>query len=253
MLGCLQADEQGCFVFGQGFFLLALSNANKLLQLAMSNDRRLTAPERRHVIHFLMATKPDMTNSEMGELFGVSERQIRLDKANIREAKAKFLKDEVSKDISLVIADIAIDFERQAQDLEKSKAKAKLGSTQYVQHCNAILDMRLKTVKAFQDIGFLPKNLGAMTVEKFEYKAVVNKDGSVNTRSVEMFDDAEVAKRAAIDAEFEEVPRPALPAAPDEQNSETTTPESEAVENSDAGNKVDSGSSGIATSAPEAA
>jgi hypothetical protein len=173
-----------------------------------------------------------MLRVEMASLFNVSERQISLDKAHIRETKARFLRDEMSKDMGLVIADIAMDFEQQVNDIEKSKKQCKLGSKAYVDHCTSVFRMRLEMIKSFQDIGYLPKNLGAMTVEKFEYKATVSKDGAVNTRSVDMFDDkADVTlaldsdeKRKALDAEFIDLPQ--LPETADNvKNSGTGTPE----------------------------
>jgi len=198
---------------------MALAHATQLITEAQARTRRLNASERRLCVQFLQATQPDLTNAEMGEWFQVSERSIRLDKVWIRAQKAKFLKDELSKDLSLVIADIAMDFEKQVSDIEKSKGKCKLGTRPYVDHCNSIFDMRLKMVKAFQDIGYLPKNIGNMTVEKFEYKAVVAMDGSVNTRSADMFDSTK-----ALDAEIIDIPK-ALPSG--EGNIEATQIEQE--------------------------
>jgi hypothetical protein len=202
----------------------ALVHASELLAIANAKGRKLTSAERRHCIQFLQATQPDMLRVEMAHLFDVSERQISLDKAWIREQKARFLRDEISKDMSLVIADIAMDFEKQVGDIEKSKRHAKFGTKAYVDHCTSIFRMRLEMIQAFQDIGYLPKNLGAMTVEKFEYKATVSRDGAVNTRAVDMFDDKpdnDPTKRAALDAEFTDVP--ALPA-PQEEVKESEVP-----------------------------
>lgn len=154
----------------------------------------------------MIATEPETTNALMASWFMVSERVIRKDKEWIRARKASFLKDEMSKDLSLVIADIAMDFEKQVRDIEKSKGKCKLGMKAYVDHCNSIFDMRLKMVKAFQDIGFLPKNLGNMTVDKFEYKAIVLKDGSTVTRESNMvFADANADESKTPDADFTDV------------------------------------------------
>ena len=187
---------------------MALTRANQLLTKAKGGEK-LTAAERRHVIQFLQATQPELNNTDLSELFQVSTRQIRFDKELMRQERARVLKDELSKDVALVIADIAMDFERQVNDIEKSKAKCKLGTKQFVDHCKAGFDMRLRMVETFQNMGFIPKHLGQMAVTKFEYKATVTQDGAVSTRSVEMFDKENVAE--ALDAEFEDIPTPALP------------------------------------------
>lgn len=182
---------------------MALAHAQLLINASVEGTQKLTTNERRLCIQFLIATRPELTNQAMAEMFGVTERTIRLDKVWIRSQKAKFLKDEMSKDLSLVIADIAMDFEKQVGDIEKSKAKAKLGSRSFVDHCNSVFDMRLKMVKAFQDIGYLPKNLGNMTVDKFEYKATVNQDGASITRPADM--KFGIDKDEIPDAEFQDV------------------------------------------------
>lgn len=157
------------------------------------------------------------------------------------------MKDEMSKDLGLVIADISMDFERQVLDLERSKSKCKLGSKPYVDHCTSIFNLRIKMVETFQNIGYLPKNLGAMTVEKFEYKAVVHKDGSVNTRSIEMFDEKDSAiRRDALEAEFTDVPQ-----LTDGEQGATSTTEHEAVvvDGTAEAEELSSGESGTTASA----
>jgi hypothetical protein len=188
---------------------MAIALAQRLITASENGEKKLTASERRHCVQFLAATQPDLTNEEVAEIFKVSERQIRFDRQNIREAKAKFLKDEIGRDIALVIADIAMDYEQQVRDIEKSKAKCPLGSKEYLAHCNSIFEMRLKMVKSFQDIGMLPKNLGSMAVSKFEFKAEIGRDGSVAVVQSEKYD-KDKAAREALEAEFTDVRMPAL-------------------------------------------
>lgn len=175
-----------------------------LLEIAQKKERKLTTKERRQCVVYLIGTDPDMTNTSMAELFGVTEGTIRKDKLDFRREKAKFIKED---DIGLVIADIALDFERQVRDIERSKAKAKLGSAVYLQHCTAAMDLRIRCVKAFQDIGYLPKNLGNMTVQEYKYLAIVSKDGSVETRPVDYFD------KDVIEGDV--IEKPALPESTD--------------------------------------
>jgi hypothetical protein len=192
---------------------MALPHAEKLIERARRGER-LGTKDRRHCISFLMTTQPDATNVEMGQLFQVTERAIRIDKKYIREERAKLIKQD---DIGLVIADIAMSFDNQVRDIEKSKRKCKLGGRPYLEHCKAIFNLQLQKVKALQELGYYPKNLGNMTVEKFEYKAIVGKDGSVNTRAIEGYEEDD-----AIDAEFEEVRQKQLTASEHDAENETT-------------------------------
>lgn len=151
--------------------------------------------ERRHCVAFMMATEPQTTNEEIAAIFGVSERMIRKDKDAIRAERAKIVKDE---DLGFVVADIVMMIDRQLRDIEKSKAKCALGSRTFLEHCVKAVDIVLKKNSSLQDLGFYPKTLGNMIVQRFDYKAVVGKDGSVDTRPLDLaIDDV-------IEAEFEE-------------------------------------------------
>lgn len=168
----------------------------KLLEEA--TKRKLTTKERRQCVVYLKSTDPEITNTSMAELFSVTERTIREDLRAFRKEKAQFIKED---DVGLVIADIALDYERQIKDIERSKTKAPLGSLRYLQHCTNALELRLKCVKALQDLGYYPKNLGNMTIKKFDFKAIVNqKDGSVNVKRAEDITEGDIQ-----DAEWEVV------------------------------------------------
>lgn len=177
--------------------------AQDMIQRAKSGER-LTTKERRHVITWLQATSGDdvasisMTNQQLGDLFGVTERTIRQDKQAFRKEKAKFIRED---DISLIIADIALDYERQVRDIEKSKAKAPIGSMTYLRHCTDALNLRVQMVKALQDLGYYPKNLGQLTVTKWDFQAHVDSTtGYVTTEQVDYLPviDAEVVKPKAL-------------------------------------------------------
>jgi hypothetical protein len=161
-----------------------LLNAQKLLEKAQGGGW-VTPQERRHVVAYLLATQPDLPNSELADLFRVKEATIRLDKKGIREKIARDLKDE---DVGMVIADIIVNFRRQLRDIEFSKARAKVGTHQYVAHCKAALEMHLNITKMLQDLGWYPKHLGNLVKEEFIWKAEVSIDGSVATRAVNAYD-----------------------------------------------------------------
>lgn len=206
---------------------MGFPTAEQLLKQA-ANGERLTAAQRRHVVGFLMATQPEVTNREMSATFQVDERMIRFDKAAIREQKAKLITQD---DISLVIADIRLAYERFVVEIRRSmKAKGCIvGSPNYLNHLKAEMEMELKVVEALQNLGYYPKNLGNMTVEKYEFKSVVRKDGSVETRRADLFDantlpQSDREKRMVLDAEYLDVPQ--LPAAKEngQDISETTQP-----------------------------
>jgi hypothetical protein len=170
--------------------------------LEEAGKRKLTTKERRQCVVFIKGSSPETTNTDMAELFQVTERTIRQDLQAFRREKAQFIKED---DIGLIIADIALDYERQIRDIERSKSKAKIGSLTFLQHCTAPMELRLKCVKALQDLGYYPKNLGNMTVQKFDFKAVVNKmDGSVSVEKREALVE-DTSKQDVIDVEFEDV------------------------------------------------
>lgn len=172
--------------------------AEKLIERAQKGER-LSTKDRRHCVAYLSATRPDVTNTAMADLFKVSERMIRIDRMKIRQDKAELLKRE---DIGLVIADIALCFEKQVKDLEAGKAKCKVGSSVYLNYCKAIFNLQLEKIRALQELGYYPKNLGNMTVDKFVFKAVMGEDGSINTRPVNIdFDKSKVVDVEAAEVE----------------------------------------------------
>lgn len=182
-------------------------HAEKLIELS-KKGQKLSAKDRRHCVAYYMGMSSGLTNNELGELFQVSERMIRIDKKTVKEERVKLLKEE---DIGLVIADIALTLERQMRDIETSKAKCSMGTIPYLKHCEAIHAIQLRTVKALQELGHYPKNLGNLIIEKFEYRADVSKDGSVLTRPVNMeFEDAEFTEvqtvQAQLPAPVEDIP-----------------------------------------------
>ena len=178
--------------------------AQKLIERAKAGDR-LGSKDRRHCVSYLMATSPEVTNVAMGQLFKVTESQIRMDRRKVREETAKDIKED---DIGLVIADIALSFDRQIRDIELSKRKASAGSRTYLEYCKAIFKMELDKITALQALGYYPKQLGQMTVQRFDYKATVSVDGSVDTLPTALAEPAQ----AVLDAEFSEVKRLAAPA-----------------------------------------
>lgn len=163
---------------------MAMFTTERLLEDAKAGIK-LEVDDRRRVIRYLMVVNPENTNIDLASTFQVSESMIRKDKATIRQEIADDLRKD---DVGLVIADIEFNFRRQLRGLEASKAKCHLGSTEYRLHCQAILDIELRKTKMFQDLGYLPKNLGNLTTESYEYAAVLIKDGSVESRPMNLFD-----------------------------------------------------------------
>lgn len=196
---------------------MSLLKVTQLIEQAESGARKLNTEERRRAVAHIMVTSPTTPNTEMGVMFGVTEGAIRKDREAIRQGMADEVKED---DIGLVIADLLWDFKRQIAVLEESLVATKNGSTERRRHAETIMNLRLNVLKALQDLGYLPKNLGNMTKEIFEYAAVVIKDGSVDARPLNLFDpavqkairDREAVKRLTadntIDAEIIEEPQP---------------------------------------------
>ena len=163
---------------------MAMFTTERLLEDAKAG-LKLDVEDRRRVIRYLMVVNPENSNVDLSGVFQVSEAMIRKDKTAIRQEIADDLRTD---DVGLVIADIEFNFRRQLRGLECSKAKCTLGTTEYRLHCQAILDIELRKTKMFQDLGYLPKNLGMLTTETYEYAAVLVKDGSVESRPMNLFD-----------------------------------------------------------------
>ena len=174
---------------------MAIPHADRLIEKARGG-KRLSPADRRHCVEYLMAAEPESTNMDLARLFHVTEWTIRSDKDIVRKRRAAQIGQD---DPGLVIADIALLCERQIRDIEVSKKKAKLGSTSYLAHCVQCLDSQLKVVRALQDLGYYPKNLGNMTVDKYEYRAIVTEDGSVMSRPVDLvFQDSPTIEAEAV-------------------------------------------------------
>lgn len=144
-------------------------------------ENRLTADERRDALAYLMGVRPDMSNYQLGVLFGVSEGQIRKDKEIVRKRMA----DEINADdISLVVTDLRRHYENCRIDLARSCKACNDGTAVKLAHIKALWDLDLQMTEALQSLGYLPKNLGNMTKQSFVYKAHVAKGGGVNTTQI---------------------------------------------------------------------
>lgn len=162
------------------------ATAESLIERAKAGER-LNADDRRQCISWLLISGTDMSNVDMGEMFQVSEAAIRKDKLTVRESVAEEIEQD---DIRLTVADIKMNFDCQLRDLKKGKKKTAPGTKLHLDYCKAILYMDLERVKAFQALGILPSNVGSMTINEYNYAAIVTKGDSVDTRRLEEFDEA---------------------------------------------------------------
>ncbi len=180
---------------------MAIPRADTLIKKAREGEK-LNHVDRRFCVAYLMATAPDESNVSLAALFAVSEKMIRNDKLFIREEKAKFIKED---DIALVIADVALNFDRQIRDLEAGKRvcgvqKNGKGTRTYLEFCKSIFKLELDKVDALQNLGYYPRNLGTLTKQTFEYKASVSvmEGGAPASKLVAQRAD----KDGTLDAEF---------------------------------------------------
>lgn len=196
---------------------MSLPIAEDILKRAEANEE-ITTKERRHAIAFLMAMQPENAGTvDLSKLFKVSDRQIRLDKVEIREERSKLINEE---DIGLIIADIRMSYEGSARELYRQAKHCKQGSQVRLNYIRAQHDMLLKTVDALSNLGYYPKNLGTQTVNKYEYIATVDmKSGDVEVHNRSALTEAQYSRLAAdqtIDPEPEYLRLPA----PEQDNSE---------------------------------
>lgn len=183
-------------------------DSEELLAIAESgkwDNEKYTVEQRRKVVAFVMATRPDVSNIAMARWFKISDTAIRKDKDWIR-TKAS---EEITKDdIGLVIVDIRRSFERFMTEVGESAKKAQKGTNTYLMHQKLMMDYQLKVVEALQSLGYYPKNMGNLTKKVYVFKSHVNtKTGDVNTLPVEGKD----GQPPMIDAEF--IDHPQLPPA----------------------------------------
>lgn len=176
-------------------------HVEKLLERAQSGEQ-LNSRERRHCLTHLLINNPEMSFAALSRLFRVSDTQIRKDHTKIRLEKSKLIQGD---DVGLVLADVAFTFETQIRDLEIAKKKANPGSATYLKYCQTIFDLHLSKIKALQELGYYPKNLGNLVVERYEFRADVSKDGVVRSEAV-----APGEERAPVEIEAAPVSTPML-------------------------------------------
>lgn len=159
----------------------SLTRSEELYAKAAAGEK-LETDQRRDVIAYLMVVNPELTNSDMARLFGLSEGAIRKDKEIIRKRAA----DELSgEDVGLVIADIRRTYDRFVKDINAAMKLASAGTKTYLDYQKSLVDYQLKMIEALQSLGFYPKNLGILQKNQFVFKSVVAKDGSIDTRAID--------------------------------------------------------------------
>jgi hypothetical protein len=83
----------GLFILGDTY-TLALPIAEDIIKRAEAGEE-VSANERRHAIAFMMAMQPENAGTtDLAALFKVSDRQIRLDKQEVREERSKLISEE---------------------------------------------------------------------------------------------------------------------------------------------------------------
>jgi hypothetical protein len=106
---------------------------------------------------------------------------------------------------------LVAEFSTQLGNLRESQQACAKGSREFRQHTTAISDLGLKTSKAMQALGMLPKDVSAVTQERFDYKCEIMANGEVETRPLDfeqcvIMDEFRKAYRRA-EAEGTELPK----------------------------------------------
>lgn len=178
-----------------------MPHAQQLLEKAQAGET-LSTKDRRHVVSFVMSTHPETTNVEMAKWFKITERAVRMDKKYIREEMAQSIKEE---DVGLVIADIALNYDLQIRRIEKGLLKCVEGTRTHLEYIKTLWAFQIEKVTALQRLGYYPQSLGNMVIDKFEYKATVALDGSVESHRKKLTPknkkDLEI-----LEAEFTDIP-----------------------------------------------
>ncbi len=181
-----------------------------------------------------------MSKSEMARLFQCDEKTIRNDINLIKTEKAELVREDT--DVKLIIADLLEARDKALRECERAKRAYEveeggrgLMRPGYLKAVELALNIHLKVTEALQNMGWLPKNIGAITINKQVFKSFVDaRTGGVETRPIDLFDDiregesfeemmrrkADEQKAAIQDAEFVDLPQ--LP-----ERSETDAADSE--------------------------
>jgi hypothetical protein len=218
---------------------MALPATKKLLELA--KKEKLEHRDRRQCIAFLRATQPDLSNTELAEMFQVSERMIRFD---IKAIQTLLAKEYAALDPTVIVADILIMRDRQIANIEKSLKKATLGTGTYLEHCLALDRLMRESTATLQTLGVLPKELGRQIEERYEFRAIVHRNNTIETRRLDaiLVDSALTAdkeqellkadndrEREILEAEFVDVKPLPAPKTHDESQLAAPQPNSDAA------------------------
>ena len=205
------------------------------LVVRAEKGEELSTEDRRHAVGWLIVKKPELTQIEMGQMFGVSDTTIRNDIKIVKQERAKFIKGDY---VELIVSDLIADYERLASELERSRKSAQLGSANYREHVMAAMKMRLMIIEALQSLGWLDKNLGEMQVTKTVYKTEVQKGGMYTVRKLDMFEGFQEGETLdqKLEREAREVPQlPSANEADDGQAAPTDNHDSSTAQSSTAG------------------
>lgn len=84
-----------------------------------------------------------------------------------------------------LLRDLEANYKSNRKLLLRSLENCRVGTTSYLQHLKALDDQFLKYAEFRRDVGILPKNVGAQTVTEYRFRAIMGKNGSVQTVPVE--------------------------------------------------------------------
>lgn len=161
---------------------MALVTAESLFSDAKVG-KKLSTAERRHVLSWLdFYKRGEYTTVQLGEIFQVSERAIRLDRQAVRKKFASDIKKDI--DVTLIIADIELTYRYIMDQLHRGLRATRAGTEPHRKYCDSLFRMQREVAQSYQDLGVLPKNV-PIQKQSYNYIAIVNKDGSVVSREVE--------------------------------------------------------------------
>lgn len=192
----------------------------------------IEADVRRQVVeHYMnLGDKTKVTVAFLGKFFGMDPAAISRDRRVIRQRNEALLEKE-PLNIAKIVDDIEAFYDEELAALEKGRKQCRAGTTAYLQYCKQITETFAAKNKVLQDIGRYPKNMGTHTVNKFEWHAFTEKDGSILTKvgpkpepkliEGEFITNPPVGEvsdfRKSLDEEFQDMPMQAPDAPKDKQ------------------------------------
>ncbi len=103
---------------------------------------------------------------------------------------------QFSGDLGGIVSELTADYENQRKQIRRSRAKCRPGTKAYLDHCKLLDDLRRKHILSLRTLGLIPRSLAATLADRYEYTAVLAKDGTCAIRTFDTLAEAALWREA---------------------------------------------------------